>query len=82
MPSKSDDDSDSSEDEWGEGIEDGEDADREKKITTSQSFVTMTCLKFVLDKINSLGFLHLNVEGWETYALRGSVVALCGIDDT
>ena len=42
LPSKLDDDSDSSEDEWGEGIEDGEDADREKKITTSQSFVTMT----------------------------------------
>ena len=42
----------------------------------------MTCLNFVLDKIKPLGFLHLDVEGWETYALRGSVVALRGVDNT
>ena len=27
-------------------------------------------------------FLHLDVEGWDTYTLRGAVVALHGVDDT
>ena len=72
---------DSSEDERGEGIEDREDADKEKNIKTDRAVFTMTCLDFVLDKINPLGFLHLDVEGWETYALCGSGVELCGIYD-
>ena len=75
-----DDDSDSSEDEWGEGREDGEDADKEKKIKTDRAVFTMTCLDFVLDEINPLGFLHLDVEGWETYALREAGVALRGTE--
>ena len=32
---------------------------------------TMTCLHFVVDEIKPLGFLHLDVEGWEAYALCG-----------
>ena len=42
----------------------------------------MTCLDFVLDKIKPLGFLHLDVEGWENYALRGGVVSLRFVGDT
>ena len=42
----------------------------------------MTCLDFVLDEINPLGFLHLNVKGWETYALRGAVEAFHGVNGT
>ena len=42
----------------------------------------MTCLGFVFDKINPLGFLHLNVEGCDTYALLGTGVALRGVDNT
>ena len=42
----------------------------------------MTCLDLVLDKINPLGFLHLDVEGWDTYALLGAGEALRGIDNT
>ena len=41
----------------------------------------MMCLNFVLDEINSLGFLHHDVEGWEAYALRGAGEALCGVND-
>ena len=54
----------------------------EKNIVTARAVSTMTCLKLVLEKINPLGFLHLDVEGWDTYALRGAVVALCGVGDT
>ena len=43
---------------------------------------TMTCLDSVLDKINPLRFLILDVEGWDTYVLRGAGVALCGVNDT
>ena len=64
-----------------EGREDGEDADKEKKIKTARAVVTMTCLDFVLEKINPRVFLSLEVEGWETYALHGAGVALRGIDD-
>ena len=42
----------------------------------------MTCLDFILDEIKPLRFLHLNVEGWETYSLRGTGVELCGVDNT
>ena len=42
----------------------------------------MTCLDFVLDEIKPLGFLHLDVESWETYALRGAGVALRSVDET
>ena len=42
----------------------------------------MTCLNFVLDKIKPLGFLHLGVEGWEAYALRGAGEALRGVNDS
>ena len=56
--------------------------DKEKKIKTDRSAFTMTCLNFVLYEINLLGFLHLDVEGWETYALHGSGVVLHGVDDT
>ena len=42
----------------------------------------MTCLDFVLDKIKPLGFLHLDIEGWENYALRGGVVSLRFVGDT
>ena len=81
LPSESDGESDSSEDELGGGREDGEDADKEKEIKTDWAVFTMTCLNFVLDEINPLGFLYLEVEGWETYTLRGAGVALCGVDD-
>ena len=56
-----DDDSDFSEDEWGEGREDGEDADKEKNIKTARAVFTMTCLNFILDEIKPLGFLYLDV---------------------
>ena len=81
-PSKLDDDSDSSEDEWGEGREDGEDADKENNIKTARAVFIMTCLEFVLDDVKPLSFLHFDVEGWETYALRGAGVALHGVDNT
>ena len=42
----------------------------------------MTCLDFVLDEINTLGFLYLNVEGWEAYTLCVAIEALRGVDDT
>ena len=42
----------------------------------------MTCLDFVLDEINPLGFLHLDVEGWEAYSLHGAGKSLCGVNDT
>ena len=42
----------------------------------------MACLDFVLDEINPLGFLHLDVEGWETYDLSESGVAFRGVDNT
>ena len=70
------------EDEWGEVIEDGEDADKENKIKTARTVFTMTCLNFDLEEINPLGFLHLNVEVWDTYTLRGYVVALCDVYKT
>ena len=72
-PSKSDDDSDYSEEEFGKGREDGEDTEKENKIKMDPEFFTMTCLDFVLDEIKPLGFLHLNVEGWKAYALRGAI---------
>ena len=77
-----DDDLDSSEDEWGEGREDGEDVDKEKNIETARAVFTMTCLDFVLDDIKPLRFLQLKMEGRETYALRGARVALRGVDST
>ena len=42
----------------------------------------MTCLNLVLDKMNPLCFLHLNVEEWETYALREDEMEFHSIDDT
>ena len=42
----------------------------------------MTCLYFVLDKINLFGFLHLDVEGWEAYAMSGDGEALRGFNNT
>ena len=66
----------------GEGREYREDVDKEKKIKTDLAISTVTCLDFILDDINPLGnFLHLNVEGWETYALHGYGVALHGVDN-
>ena len=47
----------------GEGREYGEDANKEKKINTAQAVFTMTCLYFVFNDINLLGFLLLDVEG-------------------
>ena len=44
-------------------------------------FFTMTCLNFILDEIKILRFLHLNVERWDAYALRGAIVALRGVDN-
>ena len=35
-----------------------------------------------MDEIKPLGFLHLDVEGWDIYALHGAGVALRGVDDT
>ena len=77
-----DDDSDLSKDKWGERREDRKDSDKEKKIKTAQEAFTMTCLNFLLYKINPLRFLYLDMEGWDTYALRGAGVALRGIDYT
>ena len=82
MPSESDNESDLSEDEWGEGIEYGEDVYKEKKIKMAGEVFTMTCLGVVLDEINPLGFLHLDMEGWETYYLRGAIEALRGVNNT
>ena len=55
---------------------------KEKNIKTDWAVFTMTCLNFVLDKINPLSFLHLDVERWEAYSLRGDGEALRGIDNT
>ena len=41
----------------------------------------MTCLDFVFDEIKTLEFLHLDVEGWEAYALRGAGEALHDVND-
>ena len=60
-PSELDDDSYSLEDKWGEGREYGEDMEKVKKTKTAQAVFTMTCLDFVLENINPLGFLHINV---------------------
>ena len=49
------------------------DTEKENKIKMDPEFFTMTCLDFVLDEIKPLGFLHLNVEGWKAYALRGAI---------
>ena len=43
---------------------------------------TMTCLDFVLDEIKPVEFLHLDVEGWEAYALRGAGEGLRGVNET
>ena len=80
--SKLDDDWDLSEDEWGEGREYGEDAEKEKKIKMAPEIFTITCLDFVLDEVKPLGFLYLDVKGWEAYALRGSREALRGVKNT
>ena len=61
LPSESYNDSDFSEYEWGEGREYGEDMEKVKKTKTAQAVFTMTCLDFVLENINPLGFLHINV---------------------
>ena len=74
MPSESEDELDLSEDKWGEGREYGEDVDKEKNIKMARAVLTMTCLDFTLDEIKTLGLLHLDVEGWETYTLRGAGV--------
>ena len=66
FPYKAEDDLYSPEYEWGKGREDGEDADKEKKIKTDRAVFTMTCVDFVLDKIKPLGFLHLDVDEWYT----------------
>ena len=42
----------------------------------------MTYLDYVLDKINTLGFLQLDMEGCESYALRGSGETLYGVENT
>ena len=55
---------------------------KEKKIKMAPAVFTMTCLDFVLDEIKPLGFLHLDVESRETYALRGAGVALRSVDET
>ena len=55
---------------------------KEKKINMDWAVLIMTCLKFVLDKTNILGFLHLDVEGWEAYALHGAIEAVHGVDNT
>ena len=39
-------------------------------------------LDFILDEIEPLGFLHLDVEGWEAYSLRRAGEALRGVIDT
>ena len=77
-----DNDSDLLEDEWGEGREDGEDVGKEKNIKIAQAVFTMTCLDLVLDKIKPNWFLHLDVEGWNKYALYGDRVAPRGVEDT
>ena len=74
-------DSDSSEDEWWEGRKDGEDAEKENKIKMALEVFTMTCPNFVLDNINPLRILHLDVEGWEAYALHGAGEALRGVNN-
>ena len=55
---------------------------KEKNIKTDWAVFTMTCLNFVLDKIKPLGFLYLYTKGRDNYSLRGTGVALCGVDDT
>ena len=46
------------------------------------SVFTVTCLDFFLDEINPLRFLHLDVEGWDAYVLRGDGEALHGVNNT
>ena len=77
-----DNDSDLSEDEWGEGREERECAETEKYIKMAPAVFTMTYLELVLDEINPLEFLHLDVEGLEAYALRGAGEALRGVNDS
>ena len=77
-PSELDNESDLSEDEWGEGREERECAETEKYIKMAPAVFTMTYLELVLDEINPLEFLHLDVEGLEAYALRGAGEALRG----
>ena len=48
-----------------------EDAEKDKKINMARAIFAMTCLYFFLYEINPIGFLHLDVECWESYALRG-----------
>ena len=70
------------EDKWGEIIEYGEDAEKEKNIKTARTVFTMTCLDFVLDEKIHLGLLQLEVEGWEAHAPCGDGEALRGANDT
>ena len=46
--------------------------EKDKKIKMAWAVFNMTCLNFVLDKIKPPGFLHLDVERWEAYALHGA----------
>ena len=39
------------------------DANKEKKIKMAPAVFTMTCLDFVLGKVNPLGFLQPDMEG-------------------
>ena len=43
---------------------------------------TIICLDSVLDEMNPPGSLHLDVEGWEAYDLRGTGEALRGVNNT
>ena len=57
-------------------------ADKKKKINMARAVFNMACLNFVLEEIKPLRSLHLDVEGWDNYELRGSGVALRGVDNT
>ena len=70
------------EDKWGGVRVNREDTEKEKKIKTARTVFTMTNLDFVLDEINPLGFLNLDVEGWEAYIQSGAGEALRGVKDT
>ena len=80
-PSESENDLDSSEDEWGKLREYAEDAEKEKKIKMAPVVFTMAFLDFVLDDIKPLGFLRLVVERWEAYYLRGAGEALRSVNN-